>query len=107
MLGAESVSLSISALEADWLELSHMTTLAAGKAKICHFYSIWQWTQLKIRALLLRRKENRCGSRQFAFCHKMSSPFQFSHFCGLLVWRVKSSLLKVCGPWTSRLCITW
>lgn len=68
MLRAESVSLSNSALEAEWLELSHMTTPAAGKARIRHFYSIWQWTQLKIRALLLRRKENRCGSRQFALC---------------------------------------
>lgn len=57
--GAESVSLSNHALEADWPELSHMTTPAAGEAGTRHLYSGWQWTQLKIRALLLRRKRRR------------------------------------------------
>lgn len=54
----------------------------------------WQWTQLKIRALLLRRKDNRCRSRQLALCQNMCSPFQHNHLRGLLVGGLKPHYSK-------------
>lgn len=93
-------------LEADWPELSHMTTPAVSEARLRHFYSGWQWTQLKIRALLLRRKDNRCRSRQPAPCQNMHSPFQLNHLGGLLVGGLKPHYSKcvVHGPATPASC---
>ena len=39
----ESVSLSNSALEVDWLEHSHMTLPAARETGIRFFFPGWQW----------------------------------------------------------------
>lgn len=92
--------------EADWPELSRMTIPAAREAGIHHFYSGWQWTPLKIRALLLKRKENGCGSRQLALCHN-ESPLSVSPALCAPCWWVKASLLKVGGLWTSSPSVTW
>lgn len=103
-LGAESVSVSNSALGTNWPELGHMTIPAARKARIHHFYSGWQWTQLKIRALLLKRTENGCGSLPSAIVWvPLSVLLPLCAPC----WWVKASLLKVGGPRTSSPSITW
>lgn len=81
-----------------------MTMPAAREARIHRFYSGWQRTPLKIRALLPKRKENGRGSRRLALCHNMSPlplvPFQCRPLCVLLVGGLKLRHAEwvVCGP---------